>query len=374
MTGESAQRTDDHDAHDPHGSLADVIHCAVVELDGVGAVRALNREAARVFGWPAKELVGGSFVDRCVPAVGRARVARTLAAAAADWSTWREDDFTARDGAHVLQWTARRPPTGDGVLFVGQDISERRRAEAEAHRLGAELERRRRLGEIGAIAAGIVHDLGNPLTAVALITARLVQVAEARGELAVSAVRRDLLDLDAAVAHVMDIITRSKRFLRDQRLELADVDVRLLVDGTIATWRAVAAARQVTLVVAIAPTVGVIEADPEKLRRVLDNLIKNALDAVEAGGQVVVTSRAPSPERVVIEVADDGAGVPAGLDVFGLFETTKLDGGGIGLATARALVEAHGGTLTHTPRRPRGAVFRIDVPRSRAVRGEGEQP
>ena len=374
MNTEAAQRIAEHDTHDPDGPLFDVIRCAVVELDAGGLVRRLNREASRVFDRTAEELVGRAFIEQCVPAASRARLARELAAAVAGSPAWHEDTFVARDGTRVLLWTVQRPHAGDATLFVGQDISERRHAEGEAQRLTAELERGRRLCEIGAIAAGIVHDLGNPLTAVALITARLHQIVETRGYLALSAVRRDLLDLDAAVAHAMDIVTRSKRFLRDQRLEQADVDVGLLVDGAIAMWSAVAAARQVTLSVAIAPTVGMIEADPEKLRRVLDNLIKNALEAVEAGGQVMVTARAPSPARLVIEVADDGVGVPAGLDVFRLFETTKPDGGGVGLATARALVEAHGGTLTHTPREPRGAVFRIDMPRSRAVRGEGEQP
>jgi signal transduction histidine kinase len=79
------------------------------------------------------------------------------------------------------------------------------------------------------------------------------------------------------------------------------------------------------------------------LRRVLDNLIKNAVDAIGAGpGEITIETELPRAGRISIAVGDSGAGVPDGVDVFKLFETTKADGTGIGLAVATQIVAAHG--------------------------------
>jgi signal transduction histidine kinase len=99
------------------------------------------------------------------------------------------------------------------------------------------------------------------------------------------------------------------------------------------------------------------------LRRVLDNLIKNAIEAVQRGpGEVLLSTSQPSPQRIRIAVQDNGQGVPAEIDVFKLFETTKRDGTGIGLAVAKQLITAHGGSIEHAPRPGGGTCFSIELP------------
>ena len=109
--------------------------------------------------------------------------------------------------------------------------------------------------------------------------------------------------------------------------------------------------------------VGTVRADESKLRRVLENLVKNAIDAVGSRpGVVRVTIERPQPGRVRISVADDGPGVAPDVDVFRLFETTKPQGTGIGLAVAKQIVLAHGGGIDFANVVPHGAVFSIDLP------------
>ena len=77
---------------------------------------------------------------------------------------------------------------------------------------------------------------------------------------------------------------------------------------------------------------------------------------------MLVRAAAPSPEKICITVEDSGSGVPEGVDVFKLFETTKPEGTGIGLAVARQIIVAHGGLIEHSPRSPRGTIFRVELP------------
>jgi two-component system sensor histidine kinase GlrK len=116
-----------------------------------------------------------------------------------------------------------------------------------------------------------------------------------------------------------------------------------------------------------------VEADPEKLRSIIDNLVSNAVKFTPSGGSITVKARVEAGEAV-IEVIDSGPGVPAEEreSVFNLFfrgrgkvEGTRVKGTGLGLAIARELVEAHGGNIAVVPE-GRGGHFRVTLPRRSA--------
>jgi signal transduction histidine kinase len=108
-----------------------------------------------------------------------------------------------------------------------------------------------------------------------------------------------------------------------------------------------------------------ITADGEKLKQVLLNLCKNAAEAMPQGGTLTVRVH-NSGEQVSLEVIDTGVGIPAGVNIFEPFTTTKSEGTGLGLAIVQQIVAAHGGAITYTSEPGKGTVFRLTLPLSPA--------
>jgi signal transduction histidine kinase len=136
-----------------------------------------------------------------------------------------------------------------------------------------------------------------------------------------------------------------------------------LLTSCLELWQALAAERGIVLAFADRANVRSLRGDEVMLRRVLDNLIKNAIEAIGTGpGEVTIYTDVPNPGKIGIVVGDSGSGIPEGVDVFKLFETTKADGTGIGLAVAKQIIAAHGGLIEHGPRNPRGTTFRMELP------------
>ena len=128
-------------------------------------------------------------------------------------------------------------------------------------------------------------------------------------------------------------------------------------------WEPVASERGIVLTLEAPDSAPAIEADEEKLRRVFDNVVKNAVEAIDRGpGRVCIRVSVPVPEKIRVSVEDTGPGISEGVQVFRLFETTKSNGTGLGLAIARQIVQAHGGSIEFGPVTPHGTVFHINLP------------
>ncbi|HEV8712157.1 MAG TPA: ATP-binding protein [Candidatus Binatia bacterium] len=101
-------------------------------------------------------------------------------------------------------------------------------------------------------------------------------------------------------------------------------------------------------------------ADRDKLKQVLLNLCKNAFEAMPEGGTLTVRLH-NTGKHITLKVADTGMGIPAGVDIFEPFVTTKLEGTGLGLPIVRQIVAAHGGTLTYTSEPGKGTTFTVTL-------------
>jgi PAS domain S-box-containing protein len=252
---------------------------------------------------------------------------------------------------------------------IGDFIARRRSAEA-LRELERVAEERARLADLGAIAAKVAHDLGNPLASLAMqaeLLLRRVRGGAAAPTLAASA------EMIVAEARRLDRLVHDfKLIARQQRLEARPVALREVLERLVALWRPVATARGISIDLDVPRDPLPLVADEEKLRRALENLLKNAIEAIGRGpGAVTVRAEAAGRERVRISVADTGPGIPETLEVFRLFETTKPTGTGLGLPIAREVALAHGGTLEFERRAPRGTVFHLEIP-SRGRSSEAE--
>jgi PAS domain S-box-containing protein len=269
-------------------------------------------------------------------------------------------------GAHTAQ---RRRFTADdthflqGVANVIAASADRDAAEEESRKFQLLAQQRERLADIGAIAADVAHDLGNPVAALSLQAELLIRRAARDPSAPVETLLGPAKRI-VAEAHRLDrLVAEVKGFARQQRLQRAAVALPGLLRSVVDMWRPMAGARRIFLRLDAPEDLPVLHADEDKLRRVLDNLIKNAVEAIEQGpGQIRLSAATrPRGDLVRISVQDSGPGIAPGVDVFRLFETTKRDGSGLGLSIARQIALAHGGDLTVEAVEPHGTIFHLDL-------------
>ncbi len=267
-------------------------------------------------------------------------------------------------GNKVYEVLATRIPSVDGWLgrlLVARDIT-------ELATLDERQARQERLAILGEVAAVVAHELNNPLSAIAMYTQMM------ESELPPDSPFREHVDV---VRRNTETCSRTIRGLLDWARsgdpEVSDVDVDEALDEVARFLRPLSKRAQVALERKGTLADPVVRADAVQLRQVLVNLAINAIQAVEGvGARVVVeTSEADGGRTVVLDVTDDGPGIPEAVRerIFEPFFTTKPagKGTGLGLSISRRIVEAHGGTLTLVRSAPGGTTFRIRIPRSAMV-------
>lgn len=244
------------------------------------------------------------------------------------------------------------------------EIAERQRAEAERERLGRDLAQAARLAALGQFASSMAHEINQPLAAIrSYADNAAILIRRGRGE--------DAAENAAAIGRLTDRIaglTRQlKGFARRASPRREPVSLREVVANALELVAARAATLQVLLEAdRPAPEFRVL-GDGPRLEQVLVNLLQNAIDAVAGRAEARVCLRLiESGERVAIEVADSGPGIPAEVrgQVFDAFFTTKADGLGLGLAISRGIVEDCGGNLILAGGDGAGTVFRMEMIRA----------
>jgi signal transduction histidine kinase len=249
-------------------------------------------------------------------------------------------------------------PEGDGttetVVAVTYDVSERVLAERD------------REGLLDTLA----HDLKNPLAAIKGQAQLLRRQVERRGvpdaaDLAERARRFERLA--DRVTDLVEELSDHARVAAGQPVELRPepTDLAALVAEAVEETRQAAPGHEVTLAIEAAPLIG--DWDPVRLRRVVANLLGNAVKYSPAGGRIAA-ALGREDGQAVLRVADEGIGIPAAdlPHVFGFRRRAgnvgAIAGSGLGLAGARLIVEQHGGTVTAESEEGRGATFTVRLP------------
>jgi signal transduction histidine kinase len=223
--------------------------------------------------------------------------------------------------------------------------------------------RAEQLASVGQMAAGIAHEVRNPLSAIKLLV-------QAAGERSGSLPTRDLRVLEEEIGRLEEIVSGFLDFARPPRPELRPVDVRELVGQVVENFRPRAESQGVALSLEADDEVRAI-ADPNQLRQVAYNLLFNALESQPDGGRIAVALRGGGDGRALsLTVADTGPGLPPGLGdrIFEPFVSTKATGLGLGLSVCRRIAESHGGTLS-AESSPSGAAFTLSLPAARTAAG-----
>jgi signal transduction histidine kinase len=221
-----------------------------------------------------------------------------------------------------------------------------------------EVLRSEQLAAVGQMAAGLAHELRNPLMAMKL----LVQPGGDGPAETLSS--RDLAVLDEEVGRLESAIQTFLDFARPPQPEKRPFDARPVVEQAVQRVAARADSQGVRIDVVAGNEPLIVEADVSQFRQVLLNLLLNALDAVAGGGLVRVTLDRDGRDWLRLRVADSGPGLPPALGprIFEPFVSTKETGMGLGLSICKRIVEAHGGELAAADRPVGGAVFTVSLP------------
>jgi two-component system sensor histidine kinase HydH len=240
-------------------------------------------------------------------------------------------------------------PLGSILLF--RDITELRH-------LKEEVARSQRLASLGSLAAGVAHEIRNPLSSIkgfaTYFRDRYRDVPEDRNT-------ADILIQE--VDRLNRVITQLLEFARPLTLRRAPVSLEDAAGRALRVVEKQTREGGVSVETRFPADLPAIEADPDRLQQVFLNLYLNALAAMESGGVLTTTAAAEQDGTVRVEIRDTGAGIPAADlgRVFDPYYTTKPSGTGLGLAIVHKIVEAHGGDirLESEPGRGTTATFRI---------------
>jgi PAS domain S-box-containing protein len=251
------------------------------------------------------------------------------------------------------------------ITFI-RDITERRRAEAEAQQQRLEVAHLSRVAMLGELSGALAHELNQPLTAI-LANARAAQRLLRVSSPDLDELRSILQDIADDDRRAGEVIERLRAFLRKGDMQPGHLDLNQVVTDVLGLVHSDLIQRGVTVNARLAPVLPVVFADRVQLQQVLLNLLLNACDAMtdDSRGEkrvTIVTAETESGD-VELSVADRGTGIaPHEMDrVFEPFVTSKPHGLGLGLAICRSIVTAHGGRLWADNNEAGGATFRLKL-------------
>jgi len=232
---------------------------------------------------------------------------------------------------------------------------------SEKVRLQERLLERERLAAIGATAAKLVHEIGNPLNSMSMATQLLQRRLEKEREQLDDKVFASMQSLRGEIARLANLVQDFRSLSRHQQVTLRPTDVRTVVTEVLAAESPYYTTRGVKVAQTLPADLPPVPADADKLKQVVLNLCKNAVEAMPTGGTLTVRVH-NSHARITIEVIDTGVGIPSGVNIFEPFVTTKAEGTGLGLPIVWQIVEGHRGTLTYTSTPGQGTTFTISLP------------
>jgi PAS domain S-box-containing protein len=354
ITAEKLQQTEEQ-----FRLLVESVHdYAIYMLNKDGVVITWNSGAQRIKGYHPEEILGKHFSRFYRPEdIKAGKPNKSLQRAAAEGRYEEENLRVRKDGS--IFWasvviTARYNSEGqlDGFAKVVRDITERKETEQL-------LRERDRLAILGTTAAVFAHEIGNPLNGLSTSLQILSQMLRGTSQdpLFVETLDLSLQELQRLTALLDDY----RAFARPQSVEVQPADLRQIFDEVLAPTIKYYNQRGIKVELEFDQDLPLIPVDPEKIKQVILNLCKNAVEAMPDGGTLTCKGYQKG-NRMILEVVDTGTGVPQDLEIFQLFKTTKPEGTGLGLPIVEQIVSEHRGTVNYISEPGKGTAFIVSLP------------
>lgn len=261
-------------------------------------------------------------------------------------------------------------PAGRRFVAIIRDLTAQRAAELSARSLEVRLSQVGRFNLMGEMAAGIAHEINQPLSAIATYAQaakRLMEHAQPDMQTLIDICKK----IDDQALRAGRVLENLRKFIRKQEIRAEPIDVNRSILDVLNLIEADASAEGLRVAMQLEEGLPAVNANAVQLQQVVLNLTRNAVDAMRdsTGGKergIVIKTGHMDRGGVRISVADHGPGVSRQLgdNIFHPFVTTKRSGLGVGLAISRTIVQAYGGSLTYGDNPGGGAIFVVELPRS----------
>jgi two-component system sensor kinase FixL len=353
-------------------SILATVPDAMIVIDERGLMQSFSTAAERLFGYSADEILGknikimmpspyrenhDNYLERYLR-TGEKRIigiGRVVVGERKDGSTF------------PMELAVGEMRSGNNRFFTGfiRDLSERQKTEARLQELQSELVHISRLTAMGEMASALAHELNQPLSAIANYLKGSRRLIEGRND-EESATIRDAMDKAAEQAlRAGQIIRRLRDFVARGESERRVESVKKLIEEASALALVGVKDQGIRTRFQFDPSVELVLADKVQIQQVLLNLMRNAIEAMEACDrrELVVAATPAEDDLITISVADTGSGIAPDMtsQLFQPFVTTKRHGMGVGLSISRTIVEAHGGQIWVDSNPGGGTIFRFTL-------------
>jgi len=230
----------------------------------------------------------------------------------------------------------------------------------ETKRLEEEAKRNEKLSAMGELASGVAHEIRNPINAIGMIAQRLNK------EFTTNSNQNEYSDitqlLRTEVNRINKIITQFLSYAKPIELNPKPVNIKTLFDEVYHLFEDQAKQKGISLIKSYSDSI-IINVDHDLIKQSLMNIVQNAIDAVGYDGEVNL-KYLKIKNDVIIEISDNGAGIPDEQQkkIFDLYFTTKKEGNGLGLSISQKIVSQHNGSISFTSTLNKGTTFRIILP------------
>ena len=316
-----------------------------------------NRSAHRLYSWSKKTAIGKlvyNLLETELPEPAReikAKLRRTGC-----WSG--ELVQTRKDGRKIVvasHWSLRQSLNGGPmeILEVNYNLTDKKQPAQKTRE-------REQLALLGTMAAVFAHEVANPLTGVSA-SLQFVENELEKKKLDDRLLRDTVHGAMREIDRLGSLLKEFRSLALPQTLDLRLTDLEGIIQEILAVEKIAYRAAGITVKLAFENGLPTIELDAAKMKQAILNLCKNAIEAMGKGGCLTFKAYRAGP-MVVLEISDSGIGVPEGLNIFELFKTTKVGGGGLGLSLVQQIVSAHNGTINYTTDAGHGTTFTVRLP------------
>ena len=368
ITEEVRLRRDMEEANELLNRILDSLVGVVVAVDKKGDILFVNRSAGRVLGYDPEELVGEPLKLLSDPV--EIRRMNDLLKANQGQALFVHTKVYTKDGEEIpVRMNASyvyRDNEPVATVSIFTDLREHLAMEDKVIQARMQVIQSDKLAGLGRMAAGVAHELNNPLTGI-LVYADLLRESLPKDDPAQA-------DLDCIVEDAercQNIVKGMLEYSRQSEIQVEDLDLNQLVEDAFSLIRDNSVLLGVEIARKYHPEPLKVQGDRKLLRQVFINLIMNAVDAMEGKGSIEVSSGLDHDGWRFVEIKDTGPGIPDShlRKVFDPFFTTKEigKGTGLGLSVVFGVLQRHGGKASVVETGPEGTTFRVSLPRSAPI-------